>query len=138
MAEKERVPGENGEAAAAPAESHGRLNDPVEVSDEPQARSRGWAPPKRGWRVTLLIIVLAVGGALLALYAWDLPPFTRTLETTDNAYVRGQTTVISPQVSGYVREVLVQDYQHVQGGEVLARIDDRIYRQRLEQAQAGI
>jgi multidrug resistance efflux pump len=146
MAEKERSPLDpNGEAApaAAPAGAetappHERMMDPVETPETPQERSRGWAPPERGWRVTLLIVALAVAGALVVLYAWDLPPFSRAVQTTDNAYVRGQTTVISPQVNGYVREVLVQDYQQVRQGEVLVRIDDRIYQQRLEQARAGV
>jgi multidrug resistance efflux pump len=118
-------------------EGHERRSDPVEEPEEAR-RSRGWSPPKRGWAVSLLIVLLAVGGALVALYAWELPPFARTRQNTDNAYVRGQTTVISPQVSGYVTEVLVQDYQHVAQGEVLVRIDDRIYRQRVEQARAGM
>ena len=119
------------------AAGHERRIDPVEEPAEAQ-RSRGWAPPKRGWAVSLLIVLLAVGGALVVLYAWELPPFARTRQSTDNAYVRGQTTVISPQVSGYVTEVLVQDYQPVEQGQVLARIDDRIYRQRVEQARAGV
>src|SRR4051812_2725596 len=135
MAEKERPSDASDEVAEAP---HERLTDPVEVEETPKAPSRGWAPPKRGWPVTLLIIVLAVAGAALALYAWDLPPFSGGDQSTDNAYVRGQTTIISPQVNGYVREVLVQDYQRVKQGEVLVRIDDRIYRQRVEQAQAGV
>ena len=150
MADKERPA--DGEAA----DTHERHNDPVEVREAPEeaaappaaapapapapaaAKARGWAPPRRGWPMTILIIVLAIAGAALALYAWDLPPFTASMQSTDNAYVRGQTTIISPQVNGYVREVLVQDYQHVRQGEVLVRIDDRIYRQRLEQAQAGV
>jgi len=136
MAEDER---ESPEPEAVAPESHERLEDPVEVRDaEPQRPARGWAPPRRGWRVTALIAVFAVVGALLALYAWDLPPFAATEQTTDNAFVRGQTTIISPQVNGYVREVLVQDYQRVKGGDVLARIDDRVYAQRLEQAKAGV
>src|SRR4051812_20495741 len=105
-------------SAPAPAPTHERLEDPVETEASPEERSRGWAPPKRGWRVTVLIIVLAVAGALVALYAWELPPFTRSVQSTDNAYVRGQTTVISPQVNGYVVDVLVQDYQQVKAGEV--------------------
>lgn len=52
--------------------------------------------------------------------------------------MRGQTTVISPQVTGYVREVLIQDYQRVRQGDVLVRIDDRIYAQRVEQARAEL
>jgi multidrug resistance efflux pump len=147
MAEREREPagpdlhGPSEAPAAAPVqtpESHERLMDPVEVEEVPQERARGWAPPKRGWPVTLLIIVLALAGALVALYAWDLPPFSSAQQTTDNAYVRGQTTIISPQVNGYVIEVLVQDYQQVKQGQVLVRIDDRIYQQRLEQARAAV
>jgi len=77
-------------------------------------------------------------GALAALYAWQLPPFRSDSQTTDNAYVRGQTTIISPQVTGYVTEVLVQDFAQVAAGQALVRIDDRIYRQRVAQGQAGI
>jgi multidrug resistance efflux pump len=132
-AEDQRAPAD----APAPGAAE-RLNDPVETAASPQERSRGWAPPKRGWPVTLLIIVLAVAGALVTLYAWELPPFTRSVQSTDNAYVRGQTTVISPQVNGYVVDVLVQDYQQVKAGDVLVRIDDRIYQQRVEQARAGV
>jgi len=88
--------------------------------------------------VTILIILGALIGTSLVLYAWRLPPFTSSVEMTDNAYVRGYVTTLSPQVSGYVVEVPVQDYQSVQKGELLARIDDRIYRQKLAQAEAAL
>src|SRR3546814_17459848 len=85
--------------------------------------------------MTLLFIALIVGGVLVALYAWGLPPFSFAVQTTDNAYVRGKTTVIAPQVNGYIVEVTGQDYAQVRKGQVLARSDDRIYRQRVEQAK---
>ena len=88
--------------------------------------------------MTLLFAAFLLGGALLVLYAWGLPPFRTTVETTDNAYVRGQITVIAPQVNGYIAEVLVQDFQQVEAGDPLVRIDDRIYRQRVQQAQANV
>ncbi|MGZ2946207.1 biotin/lipoyl-binding protein, partial [Pseudomonas aeruginosa] len=50
--------------------------------------------------------------------------------------VRGRVTIISPQVSGYVTGVPVQDFAEVKTGQVLATIDDRIYRARVAQAQA--
>ncbi len=117
-----------------------RLGDPVEVSAQPAAEQprRGWAPPRAGRTMTILTIVFIVIGILLVLYAWGLPPFSSAVQTTDNAYVRGQTTVIAPQVSGYVVEVTVQDYEQVKKGQVLARIDDRIYHQRVEQARAQL
>lgn len=77
-------------------------------------------------------------GVLVILYAWQLPPFTRFAQFTDNAYVRGQTTFISPQVNGYITEVHVQDFDHVKQGELLFQIDDRIYRQRVHQAEAQL
>jgi multidrug resistance efflux pump len=85
--------------------------------------------------VAAIVAVFAVG---LVLYAWRLPPFTGHVQRTDNAYVRGQVTIISPQVSGYVTAVPVQDFQRVQQGQLLAQVDDRTYRQRLEQAEAAL
>lgn len=95
------------------------------------------APAKR----ILFVVVLgaiALVGMLMVLYAWKLPPFNGAVQRTDNAFVRGQVTIISPQVSGYVTSVAVQDYQTVQQGQLLATVDDRIYRQQLEQARANL
>jgi multidrug resistance efflux pump len=87
---------------------------------------------------TFVALVIGIAGAVLVLYAWRLPPFTSSVETTDNAYVRGQVTVISPQLAGYIAEVAVQDFQQVQAGQLLVKIDDRIYEQKLEQAKATL
>lgn len=126
-------------------EPHERLKDPIEVSSQADAAaapapapSRGWAPPRGSLRATIGFIAMLVAGVLLALYAWGLPPFTTAFQETDNAYVRGQTTVIAPQVNGYITEVAVRDFEVVKKGQVLARIDDRIYRQRVEQARAQL
>ncbi len=124
-------------------EQEPRLDDPIETPPEashepPPQPQRGWAPPRASRGVTALTILFIVVGIGLVLYAWGLPPFSSAVQTTDNAYVRGQTTVIAPQVSGYVTQVTVQDYEQVKRGQILARVDDRIYRQRVEQAQAQI
>lgn len=118
-------------------EERQRLTDPVEVPREP-AKARGWAPPRGSLKSTIGFVALLLGGIALALYAWGLWPFGSAIQATDNAYVRGQTTIIAPQVNGYVTQVLVRDFQDVKAGQVLARIDDRIYRQRVDQARAGL
>jgi Multidrug resistance efflux pump len=128
--------------AGEAGDDHTRLDDPVEVAETqaeaPAAAPKGWAPPRSGLRMTLVFVAFVLAGALVVLYAWGLPPFRFHVQSTDNAYVRGQTTVISPQVNGYVTEVLVQDFQEVRQGQPIVRIDARIYRQRVEQARAAI
>ncbi|RWR01956.1 DSBA oxidoreductase [[Pantoea] beijingensis] len=81
---------------------------------------------------------IAIVGVLVILYAWQLWPFTRAVQSTENAYVRGQVTFISPQVNGYVTTVNALDFQPVRAGDVLMTIDDRIYQQRVHQAQAQL
>lgn len=81
---------------------------------------------------------IAIVGVLIVLYAWQLPPFSSAVETTENALVRGQVTIIGPQLSGYVFDVPVQDFQYVKAGDLLVRLDDRIYKQRLDQALAQL
>jgi multidrug resistance efflux pump len=87
---------------------------------------------------TALAIALGIAGIGVVTYAWQLPPFSSDVQTTDNAYVRGYVTLISPQLAGYVTDVPVKDYESVKAGTVLARLDDRIYRQKVEQANATL
>lgn len=87
---------------------------------------------------TYIALAIGLAGLALVLYAWRLPPFASAIETTENAYVRGQVTVIAPQLAGYVAEVPVQDFATVKQGDLLLRIDDRIFAQKLEQARAGL
>ncbi|QTH22769.1 HlyD family secretion protein [Rhizorhabdus wittichii] len=110
----------------------------TDVADTLQSPPSGWAPPPRSRSVTIAIVAIAVVAILAILYAWQLPPFAGFSERTDNAYVRGRVTIISPQVSGYVTSVPVQDFAEVKAGQVLATIDDRIYRARVAQAEANV
>ncbi|QEH78158.1 HlyD family secretion protein [Sphingomonas sp. C8-2] len=110
----------------------------TDVADTLQSPPSGWAPPPRSRSVTIAIVAIAVVAILAVLYAWQLPPFAGFSERTDNAYVRGRVTIISPQVSGYVTSVPVQDFAEVKAGQILATIDDRIYRARVAQAEANL
>ncbi|EQB8217533.1 TPA: HlyD family secretion protein [Klebsiella aerogenes] len=105
-----------------------------------QDAARQQANTRNNIRVVSIFTAAAIGivGVLVILYAWQLPPFTRHSQFTDNAYVRGQTTFISPQVNGYITAVNVKDFDTVQPGQVLFQIDDRIYKQRVHQAQATL
>src|SRR5258708_2541491 len=89
-------------------------------------------------RTAAIVGVLTVAAALLALYAWRLPPFRTAVESTDNAYVRGNVTIIAPKVNGYVADVRVQDFASVEEGTVLVRLDDPDYRERVDQAPANL
>ncbi|EIE50860.1 hemolysin secretion protein D [Salipiger aestuarii] len=86
------------------------------------------------------LIALVIGGAgiLAVLFAWQLPPFANSVVTTENAYVRGTVTTVAPQLSGYVAKVTAHDFDAVKKGDVLVRLDDRQYRQRLTQARAAL
>ncbi len=85
---------------------------------------------------TLFILAIGLCGVLFILYAWQLPPFRSSVQMTENAYVRGQVTIISPQLAGYIKQVPERDYLRVKKGDVLFALDDRIYVQKLKQAEA--
>ena len=111
------------------------IDSPVSVADDGSGERRGWSPNVSRKRLAGGLLIL-VAGVLAALYAWGLTPFGSGDQTTNNAYVRGQTTVISPQVPGYLLEVPVRDFERVERGQLLARIDAAPFRQRVLQGQA--
>ena len=111
-------------------------------SATPAAAAAGPSPtPKKerpSLRSALLMGALAAVGIVLILRAWNVGPFETSDISTDNAYVRGQVTVLAPQVNGYVTEVLVHDYEHVTAGQPLVHIDTRSYAAALAQAEAQL
>ncbi len=59
-------------------------------------------------------------------------------EATDNAFVQADTVQVSPQISGYVTQVLVEDNQAVVAGQVLAVLDQAPVQARLDAALANV
>ena len=110
---------------------------PSESASAESPPATTWHPAKRNRVAVAVTVLIAVVAMTAVLAAWHLPPFAART-STDNAYVRGRTTIIAPQVSGYVAEVLVRDYEVVRPGQILARIDDATYKARVEQARANL
>jgi membrane fusion protein, multidrug efflux system len=79
--------------------------------------------------------VLLAGGAW---YGWNYWTFGQYLVSTDDAYVKADSTTVAPKVSGYLHEVLVGDNELVKAGQILARIDDRDFKVALHQAEADV
>jgi membrane fusion protein, multidrug efflux system len=89
---------------------------------------------KRGLPIGLgLLIALAA-----AWHGYDWWRAGRFIESTDDAYVGGDVTVIAPKVSGLIAQVAVTDNQAVHAGELLVRLDDRDYRAALAKAEAAV
>ena len=89
---------------------------------------------KRG----LLIAALLAGVAVAADFGYRYWTVGRFIESTDDAYVKADYTTIAPKVAGYIKEVLVNDNDHVKAGQLLARIDDRDFQAALSQAKADL
>ena len=87
---------------------------------------------------TLLAAAIGILGTVGVLYAWGLPPFQPTAQITEDAYVRGKVTFLAPQVAGEVAEVVVGDFDRVDKGDLLIRLDDSTYNQQLAQANAHL
>lgn len=59
-------------------------------------------------------------------------------QSTNDAYVSADYTVVAPKVAGFIKQVLVEDNQQVQAGQLLATLDDRDYQAALDAAQAQL
>jgi len=114
-----------------------RAMSTLSYASEPKAKARH-LPSRQAVRRAALAFAAALGVAGATVYGHYYVTAGRYLETTDDAYVKADSTIIAPKVSGYIAEVLVADNEPVQSGQVLARIDDRDFRTALKQAQADV
>lgn len=85
------------------------------------------------------IVVPAVAGLIAILAALRIAGvFDKEIQSTDDAYVTADFTLVAPKVSGLISKVAVEDNQYVRAGDLLARIDDRDYQVALENAQSEL
>jgi membrane fusion protein (multidrug efflux system) len=87
---------------------------------------------KKAALAAVALCVLAGAGV----YSYRYWTVGRFLESTEDAYLKADYTTIAPKVSGYIAEVLVDDNQKVEAGQVLARIDDHDFKTARAQAKA--
>jgi membrane fusion protein, multidrug efflux system len=81
-----------------------------------------------------LIVVLVPAGY----YLWRWYDRSRDVQTTNDAYVRGEITDLGSRVSGYAVEVLSDDGMPVKAADVVVRIDPRDFRMAVEKAEAAL
>lgn len=96
-------------------------------------------PKKKGFarRLILPVILLAAIGAG-SWYGHQYWVDGRFMISTDDAYIEGDITNISPKVTGYVAKVNVVANQHVKAGETLVTLDNGDYKIAAEQADAQV
>jgi membrane fusion protein, multidrug efflux system len=109
----------------------------LSYADETAAKT-SLRPSAKAIRRAALALALALGVAGAADFGHGYWTTGRYLETTDDAYVKADSTIVAPKVSGTIAQVLVGDNEKVAAGQVLARIDDRDFRTALDQARADV
>ncbi|MGA7865260.1 MAG: HlyD family secretion protein [Stellaceae bacterium] len=80
-------------------------------------------------------LLAAVG---IAWYGWNWWEVGRFIETTDDAYVGGNVTTLSPHVAGFVSQILIRDNQLVKAGQLVITLDDRDYKAALAHSEAVV
>ena len=85
--------------------------------------------------IAVAIGLLLVGGAAWGGVVWYQ---SRVSVSTDDAYVEGTIAPVSAKIAGQIAEVLVRDNEAVTAGQVIARLDARDYRARVEQSRAAV
>lgn len=93
-------------------------------------------PADRNVLIFMFFVLLI--GITLILWAWKIGPFNSAIESTENSYIKGKTTILSSQINGYIKDVMVKDFDHVKQGQTLLRIDTTTYDQKITQAESGV
>jgi len=128
----------------APEETVARR--PAETPDQPAIDKPGSAPapaaqsaaPKSGKRKVVLLGIGALLALAAAAYGVHYVLVGRFLVSTDDAYVRANSTTLGARVSGHIAAILPGDNVVVRSGDVIFRIDDGDYRIAVDAARSKI
>ena len=113
---------------------------PASVPDAKEAQPQPTQQPQKNF-LRRRPVVSAIGAALLAALVGGgtlYVDYAGHFQSTDDAFIAARQSALAPKVSGYITAVPVTDNEHVDAGNVIARIDDRDYRTALDQAAAQV
>jgi membrane fusion protein (multidrug efflux system) len=102
------------------------------MTTEPLSPPPAAAPGSRRRIAVILAVILLAALVTVGRMWWRSHYF----EETDNAYVEGQISIVSPRIAGVVTNVLVADNQLVQAGDRLVELDPADYSVRVDQIKA--
>jgi len=88
------------------------------------------------WRI--LVFIVAIGIIVVVSRNWTRWEGSPGWQRTNDAYLEADLTPIAAKVGGYLRELPIEDFQHVHKGQVLAQVVDDDYRAAVLQAEAGV
>ena len=122
--------------APPPREIVGTSGGPGEnLNGETSPPKKHRQPPLKRIALVALLVLAGIGIARFASHWWTVGRFS---ESTDDAYVGGDVTVIAPEVAGFIHQLAVSDNQLVHVGDLLIKLDDRDYRAALAKADAAV
>jgi membrane fusion protein, multidrug efflux system len=95
-------------------------------------------PPRKRGRPNKILLAGIAGLVVLIAVIFYYLRCVAPYESTDDAFIDGYVTLISPRVPGQVARLMVTDNQEVKAGDVLVEIDPRDYETSLSQAKADL
>ena len=118
---------------------------PIQVARNNQERqneldgaTKALPPKRRRFKVFALAVLILVASISLAKLAYAWWTLGRFIESTDDAYVGGDVTVIASKVPGFIWKLEVVDNQLVRAGDLLLKLDDRDYLAAQAKADASV
>ncbi len=105
------------------------------ISDETVDESIEPEKPKRS-RLPVYAVAGIIGALLIGGLGWWL--YSRRFEKTDDAFVEGNISLISPQINSHVKKIYVKENQFVKKGDVLIELDSREAEANYERAKASL
>ena len=111
-----------------------RVEEAEPISEQPDAEVARRPFYKRRSVIIIAAVVLVLG-TIFGVRYWL---YSRSHESTDDAFIDGHIIQVSPKASGYVAKIYVTDNQQVKEGDLIAELDARDYEVKLQQAKAAL
>jgi membrane fusion protein (multidrug efflux system) len=125
---------ESGPASLKLPDNHSADNQKSKVVNTPQPT------PSRfpAWAASLVILFIAAGIFFLVYGNWNQWESGRSVQSTDDAYIRADVTALSTKASGILARMEVSEYQRVKAGQLIASIRDDDYLAQQDAAKAAL
>lgn len=91
--------------------------------------------PKKTKIISIVVLLIVAIGC--AIYI-NTPESSATSQSTEDAYVQADFTFVTPQISGTIHRVLVEENQQVKAGDLLATINNEDFIVAVDAAKAQV